>query len=178
MKKAMKIVLAVMVAGVLLVAAMACSGGETKVESETGGTDSAKTENGVTVDGQVQDDLKNLKVGQKISKNGLSVAVVKISDGGKTYDGKALIKAKVSYENKSEDTASFNTFDWAVQDSSGARTNPEFTGKDSELSSGELAPGGTKEGIVYFLKKNADKVVYSGNLIFDGEEDLAMWNVK
>ena len=180
MKKGIKIVLALAVLGTIFALAMACSGGETKVSSGSAAGDSSTSaeESGMKVDGKDQTDFKNLKVGQTASKNGLSVSVDKISDGGRNYEGKKLIKVKVSYKNNGDNTASFNPFDWSVQDKAGARTDSELTSEGEELSSGELSPGGTKTGNVYFIKKNADKIVYTGNFLFDGEEDLVMWNIK
>lgn len=180
MKKGFKIVLALMLLGTIFALSLACSSGETKVSSGSAAGESSKSadESGLKVDGENQTDLKNLKVGQKVSKDGLSVSVDKISDGGRNYEGKPLIKVRVSYKNEGSSTASFNPYDWSVQDKDGARADTEFPEKGEEMNSGELSPGGTKTGNVYFFKKNADKIVYSGNFWLDAEEDLVMWNVK
>lgn len=180
MKKSFKIAVVMMVLGTMLLFTAACSDGEATVSSgnSSGKKSGQESNSGVQVNGKNASDLKNLSAGQTVSKDGLSVSVDKITDGGKTYDGKKLLKVTVSYKNNGKESESFNPFDWSIQDKDGARSDVEFTGKSEEMSSGELAPGGTKTGAIYFLKKNADKIVYTGDLFFDGEEDLIMWNVK
>jgi hypothetical protein len=41
-------------------------------------------------------------------------------------------------------------FDWKLQNPQGAAVNAAFTGRDGDLGSGELAPGGTVSGEVCF----------------------------
>lgn len=124
-----------------------------------------------------KENRQNLSVGDSYEIADVSVTVNSIEDGGRNYEDKKLIKVNVTYVNNSDESASFNSFDWSVQDEEGARTDTEFTDKD-ELGSGDLAPGGKTSGDVYFIAKGASKIVYTNNWLFDGEDNLAMWNVK
>lgn len=124
-----------------------------------------------------KENRQNLSAGDAYEIAGVSVTVNSIEDGGKNYEDKKLIKANVTYVNNSDESVSFSSFDWSVQDEGGARTDAEYTEND-ELGTGDLAPGGKTSGDVYFISKGASKIVYTNNWLFDGEDNLAMWNVK
>lgn len=180
MKKTLKIM--VVCASVLMLAGIlvGCSS-DTDSATVTDGatTDATKSDTGFSVDGKAADAnaLQNLKVGQIVTKDGVSVAVTGIADGGKNYEDKPVLRVEVVYTNQGKETATFNSFDWSMQDTNGARGDVEITDATDTLESGELAPGGSKSGALYFLKKDAAKVVYTSNM-FDDEEDKIMWSVN
>lgn len=170
MSKKFKVLSMVVVLMLLASLSIACTGGEEgKVSKGDGAKDEAAAE-------APKQDKKELAVGDTYEVSGLAVTVNAIADGGKNYEEKALIKVSVTYANNSKDSASFNEFDWQVQDANGARESAAFTEADS-LGSGDLAPGGTKSGDLFFLAEGASKIVYESNF-FGGEDDLAMWNVN
>jgi hypothetical protein len=68
--------------------------------------------------------------------------------------------AEVSYRNTGSGQASYNAFDWKLQNPAGAIVSPSFGG-DNSLSSGQLAPGGTTSGQVCFDAKDAQSGSYT-----------------
>lgn len=70
----------------------------------------------------------------------------------KPETGKEYIKVQVSIENDSKSEASYNTFDWKLQDSAGVIKDVDSVafGVDGALSSGQLSPGGKVSGFLVF----------------------------
>lgn len=122
----------------------------------------------------------NLAIGQPANYSGLKVTMLAAGPGPVDYGGKPTYKISVKYENGSKQTASFNTFDWKIEDTQGARTQDSamLEGSPATLGSGDLAPGGSKQGDLYFtMPSPVAKVVYQASL-FGGEESLATWTAK
>jgi hypothetical protein len=121
-----------------------------------------------------------LKVGETASyTSGLNVTVTSAGRGPADMSGAPTYKIAVRYDNKGTDTASFNELDWQIEDSNGARTNNTAVLSENAptLGSGELAPGGSKIGDIYFTANGrVAKIVYSASL-FSGEEARATWTV-
>lgn len=72
--------------------------------------------------------------------------------------GNEFIKVQVAIENNSNNEASYNTFDWKMQDSKGVIkdvASVAFT-VDGALSSGQLAPKGKVAGFLVFEVPNGD----------------------
>lgn len=105
-----------------------------------------------------QAEKTEFKVGETIAFDGKEVTVKSlqrswVSDNQfiKPNDGKEFIKATVTIVNKSSGELSFNKFDWKVEDANGAIEGPSFGASASDdLSSGDLAVNGKKEGSVIF----------------------------
>lgn len=97
-------------------------------------------------------------VGEVIAFDGKEVTVKSVErnwNSGNQFitpsDGKEFVKVNVAIENKSDSEASFNTFDWKIEDSNGAIESSAITASaDDSLGSGDLAAGGKKEGSVIF----------------------------
>lgn len=130
--------------------------------------------------GQNNGKTADVKVGETVEiSNGINVTVVSVSDGLVNYDGSAISKVTVKYENSSDKELSFNSLDWKVEDAQGARTDITlYTPKGSysspeTLNSGKLAPGGSKTGDLYF-KTGFIKVCYSSNLFTN---TIATWSL-
>ncbi|MDP9276112.1 MAG: DUF4352 domain-containing protein [Chloroflexota bacterium] len=66
--------------------------------------------------------------------------------------GNRYVKLTVRYDNGTAKEASFNVFDWKLQDSAGVRKSQTFALVDltDPLSSGKLAPGGFVSGSIVF----------------------------
>jgi hypothetical protein len=122
----------------------------------------------------------DMAIGTTADYGGLRIIVLSAGTGPTASDGRSSLDVKVRYENDTKQTASYNEFDWSVQDSSGARrqgmamfdTNPET------LGSGELAPGEVAEGDIYISGgAGARKVIYAPSMS-SGEQEFAKWTVK
>lgn len=70
----------------------------------------------------------------------------------KPESGNEFVKVQVTIENNSANEASYNTFDWKLQDSKGVIKDVASIayGVDGALNSGELAPGGKVTGFLVF----------------------------
>jgi len=70
----------------------------------------------------------------------------------KPDSGNEFIKVQVTIENDSKSQASYNTFDWKLQDSQGVIKDVDATAftVDGALSSGQLAAGGKVSGFLVF----------------------------
>lgn len=65
--------------------------------------------------------------------------------------GMQFVAVIVRYDNGTAKQASFNEFDWAMQDSSGVRRIAAFfLGRNDDLNSGQLAPGSFVQGSIVF----------------------------
>jgi Domain of unknown function (DUF4352) len=69
------------------------------------------------------------------------------------------VKLTVRYDNGTAKEASFNVFDWKLQDSAGVRKSQTFALVDlaDPLSSGKLAPGGFVSGSIVFELPTGEK---------------------
>jgi U5 snRNP spliceosome subunit len=96
--------------------------------------------------------------GGTVAFDGLQVTSTELRRGSSTF-GKTLCTT-VTYVNGSNRTASYNTFDFEMQDAKGAIVNPTFFGGGDTIGSGDLAPGGTVSGDVCFEDKAASNGLY------------------
>jgi len=122
-------------------------------------------------------DMTSLAVGEVVTIDGVGIGVKAVEKGPKDWSGDATIRVTVVYENGTDSEISFNVFDWSVENESGVRKDGSLTDKES-ISSGNLAPGGKLEGDVFLPAKGAAKILYSGNWLFDGEEDKLIWIIE
>lgn len=140
----------------------------------------ASSSGGTTGGGFNATKSRGLALGTAADYNGVKISVISAHAGPQAIDGKRSFVVRVRYENGTKDTVSYSDFDWSVQDSKGVRkqgtavfdTNPET------LGSGDMAPGDSEEGDIYFSEgEDVAKVVYAPSMSA-GEEDLARWAVK
>lgn len=113
----------------------------------------------------------NLSIGTEATfSSGLTVTVNSVESGLLNYDGRDITCVNVTYRNNGQSNESFNVYDWSGEDSQGARRNFYYYSKAvDELNSGDLAPGGSVTGNIYFESPIA-KVVYTENIWVEGEE--------
>lgn len=106
------------------------------------------------------------KAGDVIAFDGKEVTVaapVRNWNSGNEYikpdTGNEYVKVQVTIANKGQDQATYNTFDWKMQDSKGVIKDVDSTAfsVDGALNSGELAPGGKVSGFLVFQVPKADK---------------------
>lgn len=142
------------------------------VSTQQGGDDPSKEDDGAGDASNTQ----NLAVGTSIDlESGLSVTVDAVDTSIVNYDGSALVGVQVTYVNNSDNSADYNMYDWKGEDAQGAQENSTlFSDDGKELSSGSLAPGGTKTGFLYF-KEGTVKALYFSSVLSD--DASASWSL-
>jgi len=85
--------------------------------------------------------------GETLTVNDVDVTATAIAPQSNTLG--SFLCSTVTYVNNGADQATFNTFDWKLQDPAGAARTVGLFG-DNDLQSGDLAPGGTVSGDVCF----------------------------
>lgn len=112
--------------------------------------------------------------------NDLEITVQRVEQGLMSSNGEAHCKIDVVYKNQGNKEVSYNSFDWKVENTSGAQTSntmfmdSNYKSFSSTLNNGKLAPNGTVSGTLYF-KGDAAKVLYSSNSF---AQTSGTWNVK
>ena len=121
-----------------------------------------------------EEQATDLAVGTKVTlENGLVVSVDSVQTDLVNYDGSAVVGIQVTYTNDSDESASYNPFDWKGENADGAQESyTYFDGAENELSAGTLAAGGTVTGNIYF-EGDTVKAVYFASVIAD--EPAASW---
>jgi hypothetical protein len=72
--------------------------------------------------------------------------------------GKEFVVVTVEITNNSQETLSYNTFDFKMQDSNGVQQSESLTAlSDGKLNSGSLAPGGKVTGKLAYEVPSGDK---------------------
>lgn len=108
-------------------------------------------------------------------KNGLVLSVDSVEAGLANYDGSAITRVAVTYQNNGSESVSFNSFNWKGEDSQGAqRSTTYYSNAENELNSGSVTAGGTVSGNIYF-DGDITKVVYDDSLT--GKGSGITWNV-
>lgn len=99
-----------------------------------------------------------LKAGMSVTyTNGWKITVLRTEpQAASTYStpkpGMQYVAAIVRYDNGTLVEASFNSYDWEMQDSAGVRRRESFfyPSRNDALNSGKLAPGGFVQGAIVF----------------------------
>lgn len=105
------------------------------------------------------------QAGETVTVNEVAVTATAIAPQSNTLG--SFLCSTVTYVNNGMDQATFNIFDWKLQDPAGAARTVGIFG-DNDLQSGDLAPGGTVTGDVCFEgAPDAGQYVllYSGSLL-------------
>ena len=119
-------------------------------------------------------DTSSLEVGKEVSRDGVTVGVLSVVDGPADWAGDPTVKVTVHYKNETEESLSFGEWDWSVESAGGVRSDTSMVDGET-LGTGELAPGGEITGDVYLPAKDAAKIVFTSNMLFDSEDDLLVW---
>lgn len=98
-------------------------------------------------------------------------------DWDKPADGKNYVIVTVKIENKSGEKIAYNSLDWTMLNSEGQEDDETFSTIDSDtnLSSGDLAAGGSKTGTLVFEEKKDEsslKLLYYSDMFFDDEHTI------
>lgn len=157
------------------------SGTPQTTDSSTPTTGTGTTGNSSTLGGMSSMDItpasahEGLAVGKSVEySNGLTVTVNDVKTGLKNSAGKQLVCVTVTYKNGGSTTLDYNSFDWKVQDPDGTlRTYAIYPSGENELNSGELTPGSTVTGNLYF-EAPVSKIIYEAN--YWNSDSNASWN--
>jgi hypothetical protein len=125
-------------------------------------------------------DPRNLPIGTTYEvQDGLFISVDSVETGWHSYDDKPAIQVTVSYANSSNREYSFNPYDWQAQTVGGVRNDTAFMvdGSTDEMSSGNLAPGGSFTKHLYFLEEDGIAKLVYGNSFWSNEQDYILWSV-
>lgn len=116
---------------------------------------------------------KTFKIGDIVELDGASIVVNKVTkEHGDSWnspkDGHEYVIVEVTIKNESTSSVSFNPLDFKMQNSQGVISNITFftSDRDTNLSYGELAPGGSITGTLPFEEPINDSqltLIYEGN---------------
>lgn len=104
-----------------------------------------------------------------------TITDMETSNGGEwddLKDGNEYVIVTVKIENKSEETVSYNTYDWKMLNDEGQLDETTYMSDVDDISSGDLAPGGKKTGKLIFEEPKSSKTLvlhYYDNSLFDDE---------
>lgn len=114
------------------------------------------------------------RIGDVVELNGASVVVNRVEkSSGDSWNapknGHEYVIVEVTIKNTGSSTISYNPFDFKMQNSQGNITDQTWFSSDrnNDLSSGELAPGGSVTGTIPFEEPIGDKglvLIYEGNI--------------
>lgn len=113
----------------------------------------------------------DLAVGEAAEYDGFAVTVVEVAQFGWVDEQTAIT---VRYENNTDEVMRAEQSDWKLEDANGVRSQETTTGLTEEaLPGGEVAPGATVEGRVFFEMptRNVTKVVYEPAWAMDEVEE-------
>ena len=163
---------------VLLGIVIGTSGGDSEPQKtgENGNSVSATTqktgENGNSVSATTQ--KTEYQIGDIVELNGASVVVNRVEkSSGDSWNapknGHEYVIVEVTIKNIGSSTISYNPFDFKMQNSQGNITEQTWFSSDrnNDLSSGELAPGGSVTGTIPFEEPIGDEglvLIYEGNI--------------
>lgn len=130
---------------VVIIIAAVSGGGGGDSSTSTGG--SASNDGGAAAPAKAKTDVA---AGETVPMDGVQVTSTPLTPVKPQYSNSTYLCTTVTYLNSGKKSASFNTFDWKLQDPQGASRDATFGGSDKTLKSGDLAPGGTASGDVCF----------------------------
>ena len=146
---------------------------ESKQAAET--SDSANdTTTSAESDEQAEANYSNMPLGQSVEfKDGLQVSVDAVIPGLTNYNDEPITGITVTYVNNGSKNLSFNPYDWKAEDVNGILDSQAFyMDGENELNSGELTPGSTITGNIYFEGELA-RAYYYDNGLFQSESSIS-----
>jgi hypothetical protein len=153
---------------VIIIAAVSGGGGGGSSTSTSGSasTESASNDGGAAAPAKDDKAKTDVAAGETVTMDDVQVTSTALTPVKPQYSDSSYLCTTVTYVNGGKDSASFNAFDWKLQDPQGASRDNTFGGSDNTLNSGDLAPGGTVTGDVCFDDPGASgtyKVIYSAS---------------
>lgn len=119
-------------------------------------------------------DYSHMPIGQSVTlENGLTISVNSVSVESRQYGSGSITRINVSYTNNGSSNADFNMFDWKAEDQSGAiRMITAYGGGGSDLSSGDLTPGGSVTGDIFYDGNDISKIYYYSNALIQQSSEI------
>lgn len=108
------------------------------------------------------------------TSKGLNVTVNSVSTASDAL-GSSYIAAEVTYLNNGDDEVSFSTSDWSIQTPAGVVSDAAFAPIDGQLDRGDLTPGGTVSGTVFFDSTEPGEYRITWEPMFSFSSDSATW---
>ena len=108
------------------------------------------------------------------TSKGLDVTVNSVSTTSDAL-GSSYIAAEVTYLNNGDEQLSFGPTDWSVQTPAGVVSDFTYAPIDGILDSGELTPGGTITGTVFFEGTDSGEYRIMWEPMFSFSSDSATW---
>ena len=140
-------------------------------DNSKGGTKTAEKQVETT-----DSEKSDYKIGDIVELDGASVVVNKVThvngdDWNRPKNGHEYVVVEVTIKNEGTSSKPYNPFDFKMQNSQGVITDMTFwtSDRDTSLSSGELAPGGSITGTIPFEEPINDPEL---TLIYEG----SFWN--
>ena len=160
---------------VIIIASVSGGGGGSSTStSGSATTESASNSGGAAAPAKAKTDVA---AGETVTMDDVQVTSTPLTPVKPQYSNSGYLCTTVTYLNGGKDSASFNTFDWKLQDPQGASRDATFGGSDKTLNSGDLAPGGTASGDVCFDDATGAsgtyKVIYSASF---WDDTKATWS--
>jgi|GEM_PF-447522 len=126
-----------------------------------------------TSEASEQADYSSMAVGQSVSlDNGMVVTVTGVRSGLSDYSGDPITEVTVSYSNSGKSNEHFNALDWKAEDANGVLDGYTIIiNGENELHSGQLSPGGSVTGNLYF-KGDTKKVYYYSNVLVQSSSSI------
>lgn len=148
----------------VLISALTGGGDDTNAAS----SGSASDTNQETTENAAQDTAPEFPGAQStdvVGSNGdeLALGAVAVSASALTVGDDVFgptLCTEINLSNNSEETVDFSAYDWKLQAPSGTIGNVTLSGSDRQLSTGEIAPGGTATGDVCFDATTAESGQY------------------
>jgi hypothetical protein len=154
---------------VIIIAAVSGGGGGDSSTSTSGSasTESASNDGGAAAAPAADEAKTDVAAGETVTMDDVQVTSTALTPVKPQYSNSSYLCTTVTYVNGGKKSASFNTFDWKLQDPQGASRDATFGGSDKTLNSGDLAAGGTVSGDVCFDDPTGAsgtyKVIYSAS---------------
>lgn len=132
------------------VAAISGSMGGDKATVSSGGGEGveAPADSGLTFQGKQERDTA-ANAGDAVTLDDVTTTTTPLFDATNPIGGSHLCTT-VTLNNGGDKSANFSIFDWKLQDPAGASRSSTYTVTENQLSSGEVAPGGSATGDVCF----------------------------
>ena len=165
----------VAILAIIVIKSLSGGGGGDSSTSTSGSAsnESASNDGGATAPAASKTDVA---AGETVTMDDVQVTSTPLTEVKPQYSDSSYLCTTVTYLNGGKDSASFNTFDWKLQDPQGASRDATFGGSDKTLNSGDLAPGGTASGDVCFDDPTGAsgtyKVIYNASVWND---EKATW---
>lgn len=184
-----KILTGVLVVIALFIVIGVAGGGDTDTNNSSDSASNTSTSGGAKeyrfndrADKQEKD--VELAVGESGTVDGVKMTLTNVeyktsmSEFEQAGDGKTYVVANVQLENTSNETKSYNVFDFRIQTAGGQVLDGAFASVPTPLNSGDMVTGGKAQGQIVFevpVEEGSQYVIWKPNAV---RSDRAIIQVK